>query len=166
MSTPLPEAGFTLVELLMVIVLLTILAVTAVIKWPTGMDDEAAVQELKRSIRYAQHLAVTRAWSSGNGPWGIMISGNRYFVGRSGAGCVSDCGNADCADEQFCNRALLDDSGLTLSAGVAGIYFNGLGEPIDASGTLLASTVLTVNGSRTIVICRETGFVQNGGSCP
>ena len=148
--------GFTLIELIMVILILGILAVSAVVKWPTGMDDTAAVGEFKRAVRYSQHMAMTRAFNGIGTTWGIKISNNRYTVQQRGTDC-STCATSGCAVD-FCQRYLLDDSSKTLSAGE--IWFNGLGEPFDAGLAAMPDTVFTIAGSSTVTVYGETGYVE------
>lgn len=160
--------GFTLIELIMVMLLLTILSVTAYVKWPAGMDDQAAKLEFKQAIHYAQHMAVTRKWMGASDAWGIMISGNRYYVGRANANCIADCSNSGCGESGFCGRALLGDNSISLSSslGSGPLLFNGYGEPIAANGALLGNTVFTVDGSLQFTVCQQTGYVLEGGHCP
>lgn len=148
--------GFTLIELIMVILILGILGISAVVKWPTGMDDTAAVGEFKRAVRYSQHLAMTRAFTGIGTAWGITISNNRYTVQRRGTDC-STCAASGCAVD-FCRRYLLDDSSMSLSAGE--IWFNGLGEPFDAGLAAMPDTVFSIAGSSTVTVYGETGYVE------
>lgn len=158
-------AGFTLIELVLIILLLTVISVTVAVKWPTDMNSSAAKYEFIQAVRYAKNLAITREWSTAASAWGITVAGNKYYVGRADAGCQTDCSNSGCADEMMCNRYLLGDSGVTLASDYT-ILFNGLGEPIDASGTLQNSQTFTINGTQAITVCAQTGYVIEGASCP
>lgn len=161
-------SGFTLVELVMIILLLSVLAVTAFVKWPTGMDIEAANLELKQAVRYAQHLAMTRQWTSDNEAWGISVAGNRYYVGRHNGNCQSSCSSDSCGEAGFCDRYLTGDTSMTLVSSIASneILFNGYGEPIDETGALLGNVTFTIGGEGLITVCRETGYPIEGGACP
>lgn len=162
------EPGFTLVEMVMIILLMATLSVAVFAKWPVGMDSQAAKLEFIQAVRFAKHMALTRQWSSANAAWGISLSGNKYYIGRADSDCQTSCANSGCADELMCNRFLLGNSALTLtpSSGISIVLFNGLGEPIDGSGTLLNSVSFTIAGSEQVTICAETGYVLDGGSCP
>ncbi len=150
------SSGFTLVELVMVIVLLGILSATAYVKWPSGLDDKAALLELKRAIRYAQHVAVTRAYDPDH-LWGIEITANKFTV-TDGTGAVS-------AD--FDDRYLLGDADMSVTG--IDLYFNGLGEPVSSAGIVLsaiAAPSFTVNGTSFLTVCPQTGYVMEGATCP
>lgn len=158
------DSGFTLMELIMIILLISVLSVIAVVKWPDGLDEDAARLEFRQAVRYAQSMALTREWDGADRAWGITVASNRYYVGRADANCVSDCSQSGCADAMYCGRALLGDTGLTLTDGT--VLFNGLGEPILDTGALLGNTSFTVAGSVELTVCSQTGYVLDGGSCP
>jgi len=156
---PPPDAGFTLIELVMIIILLGVLSVTALVRWPAGLDNRAATLEMIRGIRYAQHLAMTREYVQGD-PWGVVINANRYSI-RNPA--------TEAAPPEFVNRSLLDDAATTIAVAPAdtALCFNGLGEPIALDGTPRATSVTyTINNTSTITVCPETGYVVEGPACP
>lgn len=149
--------GFTLIELITIILLMGIVAVVATAKWPGDMKDEAATMELKRVLRYAQHQAMTRAFTSGNA-WGLTIAANQYTIQRQDGETVAD----------FSGRFLLEDSAITLPDPTMGdgLWFNGLGEPISSSGAPIGPVTYTVAGSIDLTVCPQTGYVVEGSSCP
>ena len=149
--------GFTLIELIMVIIIVGILAISVAVKWPTGLKDEAAIKEFIRAFRYAQHQAMTREYDPSvlNNAWGIFISGSNQYTIRKRDGTS--------AIPEYTSRNLLDDTANTLTG--PNIIFNGLGEPMDTAGTLLAADdTYTVNGI-IVTVCSETGFIARG-ACP
>ncbi len=151
--------GFTLIELITIILLIGVIAVVATAKWPGDMQGEAAGREFKRALRYAQHQAMTRAYIVGN-PWGLVVNagGNRYSIQRfDGSEVVDD----------FNNRPLLDDGAITIATADSSIWFNGLGEPITPGGTpLILNTNFTIAGTEDLFVCQQTGYVTEGGACP
>ncbi len=152
--------GFTLMELVMIILLIGIISVAAVAKWPTGMADGAALRELKRGIRYAQHIAMTR-YSNDASAWGIFISSNSYTVRPQNESCNATC--SDCsASQDFCHRTLLDRSTDIITITDSSIWFNGLGEPL--SGAVFPQTISV--GSESLTVCPQTGYVMEGNTCP
>ncbi|MBV5341332.1 MAG: hypothetical protein J0665_17560 [Deltaproteobacteria bacterium] len=150
-------AGFTLVELVLIILLLGILSVTVVQKWPTGMDTEAAALEFKRTVRYAQHMAMTREFIAGN-PWGLVVTASQYTIQhQDGSGKVPD----------FSDRFLLGDATITITGGPAqGLWFNGLGEPVDETGAPLGVVTYIIAGVESMTICPQTGYLMRGATCP
>ncbi len=152
--------GFTLIELIMVILLLGILSVSVAVKWPADMKETAAIKEFKRAVRYAQHKAMTREFTGMNTAWGILVSGNTYTIQRRGTDC-STCSAAGCAEDSYCNRSLLDNPSITVSDGQ--VWFNGLGEPFDNTPAALAgitSFTITESTGATVQIYPETGYVE------
>ena len=154
--------GFTMVELIMVIVIIGILASTAAMRWPTGMREEAAFQEFKRSVRQAQHQAMTRRFdeTTPGKAWGIVVNANQYTIRRAD--------NSETAEAEYVNRTLPGNAAISNGA----VYFNGLGVPLDAAGNQLAAAlVFTVSGDgdgsgTSLTVCPQTGYAQRGSSCP
>jgi type II secretory pathway pseudopilin PulG len=154
-------SGFTLIEMIMIIMLLSILSVTAVVKWPSGMDTEAAALEFKRAVRYAQHRAMTREFTAAASAWGLSVTADKYTIQRrDGTEPVPD----------FSDRYLLGDSAVTISGGPAspatGLWFNGLGEPIDGTGAPSGVVTYTIAGTENMTICPQTGYIVRGATCP
>ncbi len=165
------QRGFTLIELVMIIVILGILSAVAYERWPVGLEEAAAAKEFKRAVRYAQHKAMTRKYDDTytDKPWGITISANRYTIQRQNGKCLppdeSEINNSDkCAEEPYRNRTLNDKASTSFIGPTPSIWFNGLGEPIDTAGSPLATdTTFTIkaDGSGTpVIIHPHTGYVE------
>ncbi len=150
------SAGFSLVELILIIVLLGILSAAAYVKWPANLDSRAAVLELKRVIRYTQHVATTRVYDSAH-IIRLKINANKYTI-TDGTTAVAP---------EFNDQYLLGDSSITLT-GIT-LYYNGLGEPVSSSGVVLNSITaptFTINGASFLTVCPQTGYVLEGSTCP
>lgn len=152
------QRGFTLIELVMVIVILGILSAVVYERWPTGMEEAAAVKEFKRAVRYAQHKAMTRQFTAAGAAWGIAVAPNQYTLRRADG--------SEQAEAEYVNRCLNNDCSTTIAAaGNAFVYFNGLGEPIaTATGLPLgADTIFTITadgGGTNVTIRQRTGYVD------
>ena len=158
------QKGFTLVEIVMVIILM---AITAMVVIPRLGDVTASkasvfVEKLRADIRYAQNLAMTqnrryRVYfntipspnpgyavvndASGDG-WGAT-GANEYASDPAGGGNLSVTLNAG----QF--------AGITVSTPAGGfVEFNSLGVPT------AAATLTITPGGQTVTIIAQTGAVN------
>ena len=156
--------GFTLIELVSIIILIGILSVTAVARFPSGFEQNAAEKEMILAIRYSQHMAMTRQYSGIANAWGIVIDPvtNRYSVGQR---------NQACTNNNYCNRRVLDQN-IDITTNITGhsIWFNGLGQPFDDNNIPLTPgarlAIGPVGDCTALTISPETGFVQRGAGCP
>ncbi len=152
------QSGFTLIELVMVIVILGILAATIYARWPVGMEEAAAVKEFRRAVRYAQHKAMTRQFTTAAAAWGIAVSPHQYTLRRAD--------NTESAEAEYVNRCLNNDCNTSITAiGNAFVYFNALGEPIDtATGLpLTTDTTFTIKADdigTNVTVRQRTGYVN------
>lgn len=148
-------AGFTLVELVLTLLLVSVLAVSAVVSWPgPTINLRAEADRLADDIRYAQSLATTRAPR-----YRINFASDRYWLSsRDGATVV--------AHPVIGNASVQLSTGITLTASPSFLVFDDEGVPyVDAAlpGTPLASdAVLVLSGggeTRSVRVSPETGRV-------
>lgn len=143
------QRGFTMIELVLVIIILGVLAVTVAVRWPQGLEEQGATLEFIRALRYAQHKALTRGYATTNDAWGLVSAGNTYTIRRLDGG--------DQAEADYVNRTLPGK----VSLGAGSVWFNGLGEPIDSgSGLPLAGTVTFTIGASQVTVQPETGYAE------
>ncbi len=163
-------SGFTLIELIMVIVILGLLVTTVSLKWPTGMGDEAAVKDFTRAVRFAQHTAMTRNFITPGQAWGIAIGANTFRIQRADGTTTDDPIEVPGREDPTGTRQypLIDNATIT-AVEAASVYFNGFGEPIDtATGLALAAKRTFLIGAplSAVTICPETGYALRGATCP
>lgn len=148
--------GFTLVELVMIIVMLGILSTSALPRFfdLSAYQQRAFFDDTLSAIRYAQKLAMAT-----NCNVQVTIAANQFELKRPTASNRSLCHSTSASDfslavsrpgsgESHYTGSL---SGITLSD--ATVYFTGKGT---ASSDLLISI-----GSKTIAIVKDTGFVYD-----
>jgi MSHA pilin protein MshC len=163
------QRGFTLIELVMVIVILGILSAVVYERWPTGMEEAAAAKEFKRAVRYAQHKAMTQKFTTAAEAWGLTVNADSsYTVERIGGseqatdppGYIIRCLNSEKPPSPSCTITLVGES----------VYFNGLGEPLDSTGAPLTNAsprTFEIGGANNkLTLCPTTGYLMEGATCP
>ena len=154
-------SGFTLLEVLVVLVIVGIISVNIVAYWPPDGDLKlpAQAEVFASEVRHARSLAMY--WGE---PLRVTVSGNAYSVSCVTATATSPCDSTpviDPATNQSFSTTL--ETGLAFS-GAATLDFDTLGRPV-SSGTLISTSpaqTFTLNaGSPTwsVTVERLTGFV-------
>jgi prepilin-type N-terminal cleavage/methylation domain-containing protein len=162
------NSGFTIIEMIVVLVLMTILAATVLGRGVTTqtLDLNSATEKLRNQIRYAQSLAMKR---SDTIVWGIKSSGSEYWVFRNA--------NPDTQANEYRipggdypvagNRINETDLGAAVTDFT--IFFDRIGKPYTAYTSPTINTPLSSNltitlssggDSRTVRVTPETGFVR------
>lgn len=164
--------GFTLVELIMVMIMVGVLAVFALPRFFDRLtfDELAFHDQTKSMLRYAQKLAVAQNRSvfvrlNGSSVALCYDSGcSSHVAPPSGRGSgAAACGNDA---DWFCEAP---PSGVTYSSPNTLFYFSAHGKPYNPGDTVLNSTfttqlaiTITSSGStRVIYVEQETGHVHS-----
>lgn len=160
------ERGFTLIELVMIIVLVTLLAVTATPRLANfvGVKASATARKLQADIAYAQNLSMTN-----NRRHRVILSSTTSYEVRDATGALAT--NPDGGG----TFVVTTDSGITLSwnlngdsAPNRGAEFDTLGRPYFYTGITPSTTDLTVgtitvtggDTAQTVTVWPQTGKVS------
>jgi len=147
--------GFTLIELVTVLLLVAILSVTAINQWPgSGINLSAQADQLANDIRYTQSLAMNRGQR-----YRINLAADRYWISDTGGTVTVALPGSGATD-------VLLNSGIALSTSYSFLVFDGNGVPYTTATTpgtpLAADAVITLSAdgvSRTLTISPQTGRV-------
>lgn len=151
---PLSQHGFSLLELILVIVLLGVLTIVALPRFNTKPFSEAAFhQELISSIRYAQKLAIN---SGCDIQVQVVAAADSFAVTRRSGGSATSCG-AGAFGEPVPNPAGTGNLQGTAPADVD--VLNDLAVVFDSLGLPSTGGVVSVDG-RTITIEAASGYVR------
>ncbi len=164
LSGVLRQTGFTLLELVIVMMLVSILAISVLVNLPTkAIDLRASAEQISAAIRYAQSLSMTK--------------GARYRVnfatvcpvgGINSCYWVSNLDDSTKIPEPATEATTIQlETAVTLVSSNSFVVFDGRGIPYATStmpGTALSSNAtitLTASGApaQTVVITPETGLV-------
>ncbi len=153
--------GFTLIELVMVLVLIGIIVVMVIPKPGdlTATNAGAFSSKLQADMRYAQNLAMTR---NQRARVTFRTSPNGYDVTLGGNPASDPATGSPFSITLNTGRY----AGISISAiGFSGSYveFNTLGVPFDSGGILTVSKSVTVSGgsvNRDITVQPQTGAVN------
>jgi len=141
------ESGFTLVELVGVLVLVGLLAVTAISRWDNStISLSAQAEQIAGDIRYTQMISMTQGQR-----FRINFSSNRYWISN-----IDDSTQithpATNSSDVFLN------TGITLSSSNNYLVFNGNGVPYSTAS--LPGTTLNSNATITLTAGSETRSVE------
>jgi len=149
------QRGFTLVELIMVIVILGILSVSALPKFfeKNSFAERAFFSDTLNALRYAQKLAVATGCSVQ-----VSISSNSYTLSRQGTSSSTACPGGSTYALAVLHPGTAassysgSESNITLTSSASSFVFNSL-------GLVSSDAILTIAGFKTIKVIAETGLV-------
>jgi MSHA pilin protein MshC len=172
--------GFTLIELVTVIVLIGIMAMFVAPRMMDVTGTKAGVfkEKLKADIRYAQNMAMmrnsrTRVYFNGAGPAPVTAPAQGYTVGIDSSG-TGNCSAFLLVHDPTGSGDLLvtlnsgDYSGITVAPLIPCLEYDSLGRPYTCGGgacsvaPLAAAMTADVNGDATmrVSVTEQTGVVN------
>jgi len=147
--------GFTLIELVLVLLISAIIATYAIIKVPAGsINISAQADQIAADIRHTQSLAINRGQR-----YRINFNSDRYWISNiDGTTLYTHPASA--------STVIFLDSGISLGSSHTFLVFDGQGKPYTNAltpGTALATdaviTLTVASENRTVRISPETGRV-------
>ncbi len=143
----------------MVIVLLGVLAVVALPKIvsPSAFTTRGFHDQTLAYLRYAQKTAVAQRRTVC-----VAFTGSSVSLSMATSAGVFTCAGTLAGPSGESPARATAPSGVSYSATPTDFNFDGLGQPVNASGALLARQTLSVADSgRTITIEAQTGLVHD-----
>jgi len=160
-------SGFTLIELVMVIVLIGILSVVVLPRFADKTFDERGFHDaLKSVLQHARHVAVASrrfVCVEVNAATGVVLLKRDEASpdGKTSIDCNADLplpsgGNGCDASNQACAP-----SGVFIgSASTPSLIFDPLGRLVSSPGSVASAASITISNQPEITVTPQTGYVQ------
>lgn len=153
------QAGFTMIELIIVLVLLGILSVFVAPKLVAAisLQDDAWRDELQGALRFAQKSAVARRRLTC-----VTISNTTVSITTASGNPASACTVAMTGPDGKATYATAPSGSATTTVSPAGvIYFQPDGRvTTDGAGSSAADRTISLTGVASLVVLGETGHVE------
>ncbi|EIO3939440.1 prepilin-type N-terminal cleavage/methylation domain-containing protein [Vibrio vulnificus] len=155
------QAGFTLVELIVVIILISIVSAYAASRYiGTGSFSAYAAQE--QAISIIRQLQVYRMQSN------TTNSANPNFELTASGGCLGSTAGCTAASTPQAAESRSDVmrlDGVSVSSTISPIRFDLRGNPLQTNGSALNSVTITftASGESASVCINSQGYVSGGG---
>ena len=156
------SSGFTLVELVIVLIVIGILAVTAIPRFFGNEFSERGFHDgVKAAIQHARKVAVgSRRYvcvAAAAGGVTLSLDPTLPEAGTAAIACTTPLNlpvpQQGCTANQLCAPA-------RVNLAVATVNFDPLGRPVAANKAPLGNTTIAVTGQPNIVVQADTGWVQ------
>jgi prepilin-type N-terminal cleavage/methylation domain-containing protein len=149
------QCGFTMMEIIAVLVIIGIIAVVAVslMSSTTAYDLPSQVEVVKNHLRYAQIRAMNT-----DTIWGINFNSATTYYLFQGIGSTTPV-QIPGENGATINLAAKKSS-LTITPPTGGVVaFDSYGRPLNNSGTLLTADVTVATTGGNITVTKNTGFI-------
>jgi MSHA pilin protein MshC len=155
--------GFTLIELIVVLVLLGVIGAIAVPRLMNRLPEEerGVVDQLRIMLRYARKAAIAQ-----NRQTCVLVQPAQERVLAVYATAGAACLPANPMNNPSEGGAYVDPIppiGIT-AVGATTLRFNALGQPVDAASgntVLTANQTLTIGSQAPLTVVYETGFIYS-----
>ena len=139
------NSGFTLVEIIAVLILLGILSAVAVTRFTDNSAELIGETEIvKGHLRFAQMKAM-----NASDPWNINFSSSSYSLEENGA-----ASSANLPGEGSATHTL--PSGITVSSTINPVSFDNWGSP---GATTITVTLTDGSNAASITVTKNTGYI-------
>jgi len=142
------EKGFTVVEVILVIVLISILAAYAVSRMNLDTNLQAEADVFKSNLRYVQQIALC---GNNTYTWRIGVGANSYTFTR-----LDSANNSVNMWLPSGDSTVNFPTGITATDGTGAIDFDQWGSP---GGNDIIITLADGSTTRSITVTKNTGFV-------
>lgn len=149
--------GFTIIEIIIVLVVIGILAAVAVSKTSSLSESQlsAEVETMKTHLRYAQARAMSDGIDVNNpsidGSWTINFTANSYTLVKTGSAATPSLPNENSTTHTLQGGVLISGSVL-----VTPVTFDICGSP---GASTITITLSAGSNSKSITITKNTGFI-------
>ena len=147
-SSPQKKLGFTIIELIVVILIAGILSVSIIPRFfnTETYKNRLATDELLAALRYSQQVAMNRG-----GDIQLVLSANNFTVQISGGGNLRSPDGHIPYTKTFPNN---------ITATAATINFNALGQPVNNTAIVISNNILLSIGTSNITVEANTGYAH------
>jgi prepilin-type N-terminal cleavage/methylation domain-containing protein len=152
------KRGFTLIEVIAVLIILGIIAAVAVSRVSSNQSDLIPQTDIVKShLRFAQLKALSDDTSTS---WGISFSSNSYTLDKDGGDP-----SINLPGESSRSHSFLPTS-VTISVTPAvPVYFNSWGSLVSSLGAPLGTEYITItltqNGNKAFKVYTNTGYIED-----
>ena len=157
-ALPCGQSGFTVVELVVVMVLLGILAASAMPRFfeASRFDEMGFADATGAALRYAQKLALASRCDTR-----VRIDASGYAVFQRASGCTSGALTRPVSRPGGNNWSRPVPAGVVV--GSLDLYFDSQGRPRSVSSSALHNAAQSVSiGTRTLTVEHTTGYTRSG----